>query len=380
MWKAEPLHRHEPLPRSGCAGIAVGSKLVFFGGNACSSGENFLADTYVFDTATNVCTELQTLGDVPIPMDRHTAVEYNNEMWVFGGDRGWTLTNKLWKFNLESLRWTEVQTALAPCARRGHTAVKSGARRSMIVFGGMVMSHVPYYLYGRLITNNVSVSDTWECFLDRPVPTWERVTSNGHRPPPRRGHSCVLLEPTAENPVTRIYVFGGYCELERSPGLWYNDLWRFTPEKDEWVQVPSWGTVPSPRVGHGAVVLSSNSFLVFGGGTLDANENVLFECRENGFWRRVEPLFDTIPPSPRSYMTCIPVCGQKKLYLHGGCDNDRELSCMFSLSLDLHRHAPRSLLNFVAEMIVEKRVPYKPEEKAQTSPRKQALSKCGGRR
>ena len=43
--------------------------------------------------------------------------------------------------------------------------LQSEGRQSMIVSGGMVMAHVPYYLYGRLVTNNVSVNDTWELFL-----------------------------------------------------------------------------------------------------------------------------------------------------------------------------------------------------------------------
>ena len=46
------------------------------------------------------CAELEVNGEVPYAMDRHTAIGHNNEMWIFGGDRGWTLTNKIWKFNL----------------------------------------------------------------------------------------------------------------------------------------------------------------------------------------------------------------------------------------------------------------------------------------
>lgn len=45
------------------------------------------------------CSELDVQGTAPFAMDRHTAIEYKDDIWVFGGDRGWTLTNKLWKFH-----------------------------------------------------------------------------------------------------------------------------------------------------------------------------------------------------------------------------------------------------------------------------------------
>jgi len=387
MWRTEEWSGHKPLPRSGCAGCSVGSRLIFFGGNACSSGENFLNDTYVFnvnkDGVTN-CSELDVQGTAPFAMDRHTAIEYKDDIWVFGGDRGWTLTNKLWKFHSTPNTWTEVITQGAPCARRGHTAVKCEGRKSMIVFGGMVMTHVPYYLYGRLVTNNVSVNDTWELLLEADPPTWERRAPAKQPPPPRRGQSAVVFEPDAENPATRMYIFGGYCEQEDCPGVWYNDLWRFVVEKSDWQPVVCWGDVPAPRVGHGAARTNRDSFIIFGGGSLENNENSLYECYENGLWRRIEPLDGSIPPSPRSYVT-FAVVGNR-LYLHGGCNNDRELGCLHSLSLDFNALLPRSLLHLVAEFLILNNVNYKPpvkelalEAPEDPSDRPRTASRCGGR-
>ena len=49
-------------------------------------------------------------------------------------------------------------------------------------------------------------------------------------------------------------------------------------EKNEWQKVESWGDVPEARVGHSAACTNRDSFIVFGGGTLDTNENILYEC------------------------------------------------------------------------------------------------------
>jgi hypothetical protein len=227
----------------------------------------------------------------------------------------------------------------------------------MIVSGGMVMAHVPYYLYGRLVTNNVSVNDTWELFLAKDPPVWERRVPVTRPPPPRRGHASVLFDADGKHPYTRMYVFGGYCEHEECPGLWYNDLWRLIVEKNEWQKVESWGDVPEARVGHSAACTNRDSFIVFGGGTLDTNENILYECYENGLWHRILPLHGTVPPSPRSYVTVVPVGLQ--LFMHGGCDNDRELDCLYSLSLDFSALLPRSLLSFLAEYIITNHIPYR---------------------
>eukprot|EP00668_Euglena_longa_P000625 GGOE01000762.1.p1 GENE.GGOE01000762.1~~GGOE01000762.1.p1 ORF type:complete len:403 (+),score=95.76 GGOE01000762.1:45-1211(+) len=388
MWKKEQWTGCKPLSRSGCAGCCLKSKLVLFGGNACSSGENFLSDTYVFDLSTDdalTCTEVDVAGTAPFPMDRHSAVAHGNEMWVFGGDRGWTLTNKLWKFNIDTCRWQEGATHRAPSARRGHSAVKCEGRKSMIVFGGMEMTHVPFYLSGRLVANNVSVNDTWELMLANDPPVWEHRTTPTRPPPPRRGHSAVLFEADADNSTTRMYVFGGYCEHEAATGIWYNDLWRFVVEKSEWQNVTCWGDVPRARVGHAAARTNRDSFVIFGGGSQDNNENTLFECHENGLWRRIEPLAGTISPSPRSYVT-VATMGYR-LLLHGGCNNDRELDCLYSLSLDFNTLFPRSLFNLLAEYVILHHVPYKaiaqdaappsadPSDRTHTS-----NSQCGSRR
>eukprot|EP00668_Euglena_longa_P005131 GGOE01006032.1.p1 GENE.GGOE01006032.1~~GGOE01006032.1.p1 ORF type:complete len:412 (-),score=101.22 GGOE01006032.1:1397-2596(-) len=399
MWKKQQWAGHKPLPRSGCAGCSLDSKLVFFGGNACSSGENFLSDTYAFDLeeeasttssstsqpVVKCCREIDVQGSSPFAMDRHTAVGHDGEMWVFGGDRGWTLTNKLWKFNARKLEWTDMATQAPPCARRGHTTVKCEGRKSMVLFGGMVMTHVPYYLYGRLVTSNVSVNDIWELFLDPESPRWERRSPVNRPPPPRRGHSAVLFEADAAAPTTRMYVFGGYCEQEESPGVWYNDLWRFILEKGEWQSVACWGDVPRPRVGHAAACTNRGSFIVFGGGSLENNENTLYECHENGLWRRIDPLPGSIPPSPRSYVTFATV--GTHLFMHGGCNNDRELDCMYSLSLDFNTLFPRSLKELLAEFIILHNIPYKSPPKIDkligapdVADRSHVNSQCGSRR
>jgi len=299
-------------------------------------------------------------------MDRHAAVAHNDDVWVFGGDRGWVLNDKLWKFNLGAESWTEVPALDPPCPRRGHTAVKCEGRRSMVVFGGMVMTVAPHYdAAGRLVSDNVSVNDTWELPLESEPLTWFRRAPGPHAPPPRRGHAVALLESDADHPAPRMYVFGGYREQADGPGVWYRDLWRLDLDSCEWQSICCWGDVPSARVGHAMAKTTRRSIVLFGGGSCDGPDNSLYECQENGLWRRILPVGGAVPPSPRSYMT-VAVVGTR-LFLYGGCANNQELETMFSVSLDFKTLFPRSLLSLVAEYVVLRNIPYRPRIQPDTA-------------
>lgn len=77
-----------------------------------------------------------TSGNPPSPRDRHVAVAYANNFYVFGGFDGTSRVNDFFSFDFSSMTWREVPVAMGqpPSPRHSHAAVVHN--HSMWVFGG----------------------------------------------------------------------------------------------------------------------------------------------------------------------------------------------------------------------------------------------------
>lgn len=110
----------------------------------------------------------------------------------------------------------------------------------MILFGGM-----------QPIT-----SDTWE--YDANYRVWKQLgpENQGSVPDPRCHHTLVSNS-TNEN----IVLFGGFSFVGR-----FNDVWRFDPDSELWLELLPTGLAPLPRCLHTAVHIGSrNEMLMYGG-------------------------------------------------------------------------------------------------------------------
>ena len=123
-----------------------------FGGTDCQYHYN---DTWVFDTTTNMWSELTCIGFIPSPREGHAAALVDDVVYVFGG-RG--VDGKdlgdLGAFKISSkrseragiIRWTDVRPidqrwymfqkmGPAPTPRSGHAMASMGSR--VFVLGGL---------------------------------------------------------------------------------------------------------------------------------------------------------------------------------------------------------------------------------------------------
>lgn len=123
-----------PAQRTGHICVTLENKIYLFGGTDCQYHYN---DTWVFDTTTNIWTELTCIGFIPSPREGHAASLVDDVIYVFGG-RG--VDGKdlgdLGAFKISNQRWYMFQKmGPVPSPRSGHAMASMGSR--VFVLGGL---------------------------------------------------------------------------------------------------------------------------------------------------------------------------------------------------------------------------------------------------
>ncbi|KAG0662430.1 Negative regulator of mitotic exit [Rhodotorula mucilaginosa] len=122
-----------PPPRTGHTCVTFGDSLYIFGG---TDGQYHYNDTWQYDLATGVWTELACIGYIPVPREGHAATLVDDVMYVFGGRGvdGKDLED-LAAFKISNHRWFMFQNmGPAPSGRSGHAMATHGSR--VLVLGG----------------------------------------------------------------------------------------------------------------------------------------------------------------------------------------------------------------------------------------------------
>ena len=125
-------------------------------------------------------------GSAPSPRDRHTAVVYNNSLYVFGGFDGSSKKNDFHGYNFETKSWSSVPVAAGfpPSARHSHCAVVY--ENSMFIFGGYDSCYKNDLIEYNFVTE-----------------TWSSVSCRGRVPRARYRATCVVHE-------DNMIMFGGH--------------------------------------------------------------------------------------------------------------------------------------------------------------------------
>ncbi|KZT75075.1 hypothetical protein DAEQUDRAFT_659712 [Daedalea quercina L-15889] len=136
MWElVEPAEGSpRPAQRTGHICVTFENKIFLFGGTDCQYHYN---DTWVFDTTTNMWSELTCIGFIPSPREGHAAALVDDVVYIFGG-RG--VDGKdlgdLGAFKISNQRWYMFQKmGPAPTPRSGHSMASMGSR--VFVLGGL---------------------------------------------------------------------------------------------------------------------------------------------------------------------------------------------------------------------------------------------------
>eukprot|EP00808_Paulinella_micropora_P016633 g2398.t1 len=217
--------------------------LYLFGGFA-HAGKSF-GDLHVFDTAGAVWRPTRPKGQSPDRTYLHSAVMWDQKMWVFGGSVGdkYKASNKLYFLDSATLHWALVRPAppvagasAVPKPRYGHSAAVYQGH--MLITGGACD--------GR---------STRSCFAYHfSARQWRRLPP---LPTPTAYHNSFIHKEF-------LYVFGGFDGRKYSQELYRLDLTDFPVPRADWLTINYSGPGPGPRCGCGGALVSDR-FYVLGG-------------------------------------------------------------------------------------------------------------------
>jgi hypothetical protein len=142
----EDLETEFPLPRANATLVEAQQHndrhLYLFGGEYFDGVENvFLDELLRFDSVKRKWKQIWTFPR-PCPRCAHSCVAYRHCLYVFGGeqaaaaDTGYHHYRDLWKFDCQTLQWTELKAKNPPSARSGHVCWVW--KQYMILFGGFL--------------------------------------------------------------------------------------------------------------------------------------------------------------------------------------------------------------------------------------------------
>jgi N-acetylneuraminic acid mutarotase len=133
--------------RSKHSAVNYNNNIYFFGGYY---GTTYYNDLWKFDTTSTNFIQVVSTGTTIIPVRSGISmIEYNGNIYVFGGQNGTACLDDLWSYSLSGNTWAKISTA--PFKRCFYSAVQYN--NSLIIFGG-------YYLNGS--GQKVYSSDIWQ--------------------------------------------------------------------------------------------------------------------------------------------------------------------------------------------------------------------------
>ncbi|XP_038070989.1 attractin-like isoform X2 [Patiria miniata] len=212
-----------------------------------------------YNVADGSSEEITQLGNIPRTRYGHTAVLYEDAIYMYGGSlHGSQVVGELHVFNITSSTWmSNVTLDGTPLPVEGHTAVLY--EDTMVVMFG----YSPKYGYLSVVQEYNFINQTW---------TIARTT--GAQPLGTYGHSSAM------DPIRNIvYIHGGFVPTAAQTDL-TDDLYQYDLAKKEWRVLPS---SLQPRFLHSAVILNDIMF-VYGGNThTDSVQYTGAKCFSNDF-------------------------------------------------------------------------------------------------
>lgn len=242
-------------------------------------------DVWRFDVHQNIWQQLKTIGCKPPSLQEHTLLEYNYQLYLFGGQVSASNNdNSFWRLDLSNNEWQSLSMKsnkfgahLGPTNRRGHSAILYAS--SM-------------YIYGGFEDFRGSSGQLWEFNLI--TQRWElknlSSTSACH-PEPRHSHSAIVYN-------DNMYIYGGLSNLKP-----LSDLWRWNWRDKRWYKERTRGASPGQLHGHTAIQAFGSMF-VFGGERNGRTSRSLWRLNlSNMSWQKVKPKGPR--PSPTTWHGAI---------------------------------------------------------------------------
>jgi hypothetical protein len=269
-----------PSVRAFQSGIPFDNRFVIFGGEWAGS-EN-LNDLWSFDPTTLRWSPLGNQDSTwPPPTSRHSAVVWEDSMFVFGGcvapaDDGCGVNNNLWIFNFTSSEWNRLVSNGTndpnwPAGRQSHVGVLAGEK--MVVYGGLDE-------YGNVL------SDGWE--YDFSNMTWKVVPPQSIPAEGRYAQASVVVGGDS------ILLFGGSGTCDKTPIMSVFYGWNVTTDAFYPILSPMLQQPQEPYV----TTSTDGAALYFT--TVYAGFARYFVAPEQAYWQALSP----VPVVQRE-----PICG-----------------------------------------------------------------------
>lgn len=169
-WKECKMHGSIPGTISHHQTVVAGKNMYLIGG--CMGGRDYnQSQMYRLDLQTLNWDQVGTRSDsdcVPQQIDEHTVAQDGNLCLIFGGFENGCRSNKIYSFDLETLKWNMIKPtdakAKSPMARAGHS---------------MNMINNCLYIFGGKNDENQKMKDLWK--FDLESLTWtELIPTNSH--------------------------------------------------------------------------------------------------------------------------------------------------------------------------------------------------------
>lgn len=261
-------------------------------------------DVWRFDPHQNSWLQLETTGSKPPSLQEHTLVEYNEQLFLFGGQvSASNQENSFWRLDLANNQWHSLDmksskkfgTYLGPTNRRGHSAVIY--KDSMYIFGG-------YEDF------RGSSAQLWQ--YDLLNQRWQLSnlgSMSACHPEPRHSHSAIVYEDS-------MYIYGGLSNLKP-----LSDLWRWSWREKRWFKERTRGHSPGQLHGHTAIQAFGSMF-VFGGERRGRTTRSLWRLNlSNLSWQKVRPKGPR--PNPTTWHGAIAnplsILDEANYIIEGGC-------------------------------------------------------------
>lgn len=135
---AEPANNFKPPPLTNHSMSIFKHKIYIFGG--VYNHEKVSRDLWCYDTLKNKWLQVPTTGDVPLPVNEHSAVLVGEKLYIYGGnDFSGTIYDTLHCLDLRSFEWKLLGkqfSASGPGPRCGHSMSFIPKLHKLVVMGG----------------------------------------------------------------------------------------------------------------------------------------------------------------------------------------------------------------------------------------------------
>lgn len=134
----EPLNNFRPPPLTNHSMSIHKNKIYVFGG--VYNNEKVSNDLWCFDIGSSKWNQINTTGNLPLPINEHSACIINDCLYVYGGnDFSGIIYNSLYVLNLHSLVWSKLVPEGeidGPGARCGHSMTYIPNLNKLVIMGG----------------------------------------------------------------------------------------------------------------------------------------------------------------------------------------------------------------------------------------------------